>query len=127
MFSYARRPGFRALGFAAAWCLTLALAACADDEPVATGSPFSQALYKDYTDLSTQAAAAPAPQSDESFFSDPFGLVSMFSGSSNPNDLIVTAFNDKAALAQQGQEPAPEAAPADPAALSLPAAMARIS
>ena len=119
MLSYARRPGFRALGFAAAGCLTLTLAACADDQPVATGSPFSQALYKDYTDLSTQAAAAPAPQSDESFFDDPFGLVSMFSGSSNPNDLVVTAFNDKATLAQQGQEPAPEAAPSDPTAQSM--------
>jgi len=119
MFSYARRPGFRALGFAAAGCLTLALAACADDQPAATGSPFSQALYKDYTDLSTQAAAAPAPQSDESFFDDPFGLVSMFSGSSNPGDLVVTAFNDKADLARQGQEPAPEAAPSDPTAQTM--------
>jgi outer membrane protein OmpA-like peptidoglycan-associated protein len=118
MLFNARFP--RALGFAAAGLSLLALAACAsDDETAATGSPFSQALYKDYTDLSTQAAAAPAPESDTSFFDDPFGLVSMFSSSSNPNDLVVTAFNDKAALAQQGQEPAPEAAPSDPAAQAM--------
>jgi outer membrane protein OmpA-like peptidoglycan-associated protein len=115
MFLLARRP---ALGFAAG-CLVLCLAACADDQPAATGSPFSQALYKDYTDLATQAAAAPAPESNSSFFDDPFGLVSMFSGSSNPNDLVVTAFNDKASLAQQGQEPAPEAAPNDPTAQAM--------
>ena len=109
-----------ALGFAAAGLSLLALAACAsDDETATTGSPFSQALYKDYTDLSTQAAAVPAPESNASFFDDPFGLVSMFSGSSNPNDLLVTAFNDKAALAQQGQEPDPEAAPSDPTAQAL--------
>ncbi len=109
----------RPLAFAAAGLLVLVLAACADDQPAATGSPFSQALFKDYTDLATQAAAAPAPESDSSFFDDPFGLVSMFSSSSNPNDLVVTAFNDKAALAQQGQEPAPEAAPNDPTAQTM--------
>jgi outer membrane protein OmpA-like peptidoglycan-associated protein len=117
MFSNAR--AIRALGFAAAGVFALALAACAGDEETATGSPFSQALYKNYTDLANQAAAAPAPQSDQGFFDDPFGLVSMFSGSSNPNDLLVTAFTDKAALARQGQEPAPEAAPNDPAAQTL--------
>ena len=120
MFCDARRPGSRALGFALAGFFVLALTACAgDEEQTPAGSPFSQALYKDYTDLSAQAAAAPQPQSNESFFDDPFGLVSMFSGSSNPNDLVVTAFNDKAELARQGQEPAPEAAPSDPAAQSI--------
>ena len=115
----------RLAGFAAASCLVLALCACADDEGPGTGSAFSQALYKDYTDLATQAAAAPAPDSNESFWDDPFGLVSMFSSSSNPNDLVVTAFNDKASLAQQGQEPAPEAAPADPTAQNMRARLIR--
>jgi outer membrane protein OmpA-like peptidoglycan-associated protein len=100
------------LGFAAAGSLVFTLAACGGDEEPPPGSPFSQALYKDYTDLANQASAAPAPESNASFFDDPFGLVSMFSGSSNPNELLVTAFNDKASLAAQGQEPAPEAAAA---------------
>jgi len=115
----------RLSGFAAAGSLALILAGCGGDEGVATGSPFSQALYKDYSDLATQAAAAPAPESNTSFFEDPFGLVSMFSGSSNPNDLLVTAFNDKASLAQQGQEPAPEAAPNDQVAQSMRARLIR--
>jgi outer membrane protein OmpA-like peptidoglycan-associated protein len=115
----------RPLGLAAAGFLALVLAGCGGDEGVATGSPFSQALYKDYTDLATQAAAAPAPESNGSFFDDPFGLVSMFSGSSNPNELLVTAFNDKASLAQQGQEPAPEAAPNDQVAQSMRARLIR--
>ena len=123
MVTKTRLSGFRPLGFAAAGTLALALAACSDlgfgGDETPTGSPFSQALYKDYSDLATQAAAAPAPESNSSFFDDPFGLVSMFSGSSNPNDLLVTAFTDKAQLAQQGQEPAPETAPNDPAAQSL--------
>ena len=117
MYSNARAT--RTLGFVAAGFLALALTSCAGDDEIATGSPFSQALYKDYTDLETQAAAAPAPEGDQSFFDDPFGLVSMFSGSSNPNDLLVTAFHDKADLARQGQEPAPEAASGDPAAQAL--------
>ncbi len=112
--------GRRALGFAMAGSLVLTLAACGGDEEPPPGSPFSQALYKDYTDLANQASAAPAPESDASFFDDPFGLVSMFSGSSNPNELLVTAFNDKASLAAQGQEPAPEAAaPGDQVAESM--------
>ena len=100
-------------------CLGLALAGCAgDDEVVATGSPFSQALFKDYTDLATQAASAPAPQAqDTGFFSDIFG---MFGGEpSNPADAVVDAFHAKADQAAKGNEPAPEAAPADPMAQGL--------
>jgi len=95
-------------------CLGLALAGCAGDEDVAaTGSPFSQALFKDYTDLATQAASAPAPQAqDTGFFSDIFG---MFGGRpSNPADAAVDAFHAKADQAAKGNEPAPEPAPADP-------------
>ena len=115
MFANFRRP--RLLGLAGASLLVLALAGCADDDTAATtGSAYSQALYKDYTELATQTAAAPTPPSDESFFDNPFGL---FSSSSNPNDMLVTAYTDKANLAQQGQEPAPEAAPADPVAQTI--------
>ena len=115
MFANFRRP--RLLGLAGASILVLALAGCADDDTAATtGSAYSQALYKDYTELATQTAAAPAPPSDDSFFDNPFGL---FGSASNPNDMLVTAFTDKANLAQQGQEPAPEAAPADPVAQTI--------
>jgi len=100
-------------------CLGLALAGCAGDEDVAaTGSPFSQALFKDYTDLATQAASTPAPQAqDAGFFSDIFG---MFGGRpSNPADAAVDAFHAKADQAAKGNEPAPEPAPADPMAQGL--------
>jgi outer membrane protein OmpA-like peptidoglycan-associated protein len=100
-------------------CLGLALAGCAGDEDVAaTGSPFSQALFKDYTDLATQAASAPAPQAqDTGFFSDIFGMFG--SGPSNPADAVVEAFHAKADQAAKGNEPAPEPAPADPMAQGL--------
>ena len=119
MFMNIRRP----LAFGAASIFILALAGCADDDSIPANSPFSQALYKDYTDLANQAAEAPAPPSEDQgildstvdFLSNPFGLF----GSDNPNDLLVQAYTDKAALAQQGQEPAPEPAPADPASQNL--------
>jgi outer membrane protein OmpA-like peptidoglycan-associated protein len=99
--------------------LGLALAGCAGDGDVAaTGSPFSQALFKDYTDLATQAASAPAPQAqDTGFFSDIFGMFG--SGPSNPADAVVDAFHAKADQAAKGNEPAPEPAPADPMAQGL--------
>ena len=109
----------RPLGFAAAGLALLALAGCSDlfgsDEPAATGSPFAQALARDYTDLATQTAAVPAPDSNDSFFNNPFGLF----GSDKPNEPLLKAYNDKAALASQGQEPAPEAATANPEAKNI--------
>ena len=100
-------------------CLGLALAGCAgDDEVTASGSPFSQALFKDYTDLATQAASAPAPEAqDTGFFSDVFGMFG--GGPSNPADGVVDAFHAKADQAAKGNEPAPEPAPADPMAQGL--------
>jgi OOP family OmpA-OmpF porin len=107
----------RPLGFAAAGLFVLVLAGCASDDAPAGASPFAQALNKDYLDLASQAAAAPAPESNESFFENPFGL---FGSPANPADLLVTAFSDKADLARQGQEPAPEAAPGNnPDAVNL--------
>jgi outer membrane protein OmpA-like peptidoglycan-associated protein len=112
--------------FGAASLAILALAGCADDDNTPSNSPFSQALAKDYTDLANQTAAAPAPEAgnnnDEGFLdsagdflNNPFGLF----GNDNPNDLLVQAYTDKATLASQGQEPAPEPAPADQAAQNL--------
>lgn len=107
------------LALASLLCASLVLAGCAGDEDViASGSPFSQALFKDYTDLATQAASAPAPQTqDTGFFSD---LVDIFSGGpENPASSVADAFRAKADQAAKGGEPAPEAAPADPGAQNL--------
>ena len=107
----------RSAAFGAAGLFVLVLSGCASDEAPAGISPFAQALNKDYLDLASQAAAAPAPESNESFFENPFGL---FGSPANPADLVVTAFNDKADLARQGQEPAPEGAPSNnPDAVNL--------
>jgi outer membrane protein OmpA-like peptidoglycan-associated protein len=87
------------------------LAACSSDDDLAgAGSPFTQALQRDYTDLGTQASnlpAAPEAASDEGWLDwlDPF------SDSSSPNDLLAQAFNSKAEIASNGAEPEPEAAP----------------
>jgi OOP family OmpA-OmpF porin len=99
---------------ASAGLIALMLAGCADDsDQTAAGSPFTQALFKDYTDLSTQAASAPAPAAnqDEGFFDSLFDI---FGGPSNPNDALAQAFSDKATIAANGQEPDPEAGAADP-------------
>ena len=108
-------------------CASLALAGCmADEDVVASGSPFSQALFKDYTDLASQAAAAPAPQSLDNgggFFSDLLGMFD--SGPDNPAEAVADTFNAKAGRAATGGEPAPEAAPADPMAQGLRARLIR--
>jgi outer membrane protein OmpA-like peptidoglycan-associated protein len=100
---------------------TIALSACSDldlfgddssDLGAATGSPFTQALAHDYSDLAAQAAALPAPPStDDGFFSP---ITNLFDTTETPGDLLQHAFNTKAELATSGQEPQPEAAP-DPA------------
>jgi len=96
-------------------CAGLVLAGCmGDQDQVASGSPFSQALFRDYTDLASQAAAAPAPQAMESsggFFSDIAGVFD--SGPANPADAVVDILREKANRAAVGEEPAPEPAPND--------------
>jgi OOP family OmpA-OmpF porin len=97
----------------AAGALALGLAACAgdSDQMDATGSPFTQALFKDYSDLANQAAALPAdaaPAEDSSFW----GGLNPFSDSpTSSNELLTEAFTAKAKLAAAGTEPEPEAAP----------------
>ncbi len=94
----------------------LALAACSSstedmDAATATGSPFSQALFKNYSDLSHQAEALPAATAPESeSFWDMFNP---FSGGSDTsaNEDLAKAFADKALSAANGEEPSPEAAP----------------
>ena len=55
-----RGQGRRLTMFAAAGVLAMGLAACSSDDEEAAGSPFTQALSKDYNDLAGQASALPA-------------------------------------------------------------------
>lgn len=118
--------GLRRLVSLSALCASLVLAGCMGDEEVAaTGSPFSQALFKDYTDLATQAAGAPAPQAAESgsFFGDILGMFD--TGPENPADAVADLFRTKASRAATGAEPGPEAAPPDATAQTLRARLVR--
>ena len=94
---------------AAAGVLALGLAACSSDdaEDVGAGSPFTQALAKDYGDLSAQAAALPAEPAEDSGF---FSSLNPFSDSESSSDLLAKAFTAKADLATAGTEPELEAA-----------------
>jgi outer membrane protein OmpA-like peptidoglycan-associated protein len=91
--------------FAAAALLVAGLAACSSDEDTAEGTPFTQALSKDYTDLSAQAAALPAEPTESGFFDS----INPFSSSDTSSDLLAKAFTAKAELATAGTEPEPEA------------------
>lgn len=97
----------RLVMLAAASILALGLAACSSDEDTTSGSPFTQALQKDYGDLSSQASALPADQSTEPSFWD---SLNPFSDSSSSSDTLAQAFSAKADLAGDGTEPEPEAA-----------------
>src|SRR5215472_7249632 len=55
---------------AAAGILALGLTACSSDDDTTSGSPFTQALQKDYSDLSGQASALPAESGSEPSFWD---------------------------------------------------------
>jgi OOP family OmpA-OmpF porin len=102
-----------------AGAFALALAACSSstddlEDATAAGSAFSQALFKDYSDLSHQAAALPAvttPASDGGFFDSINPFSSSGSSDTSANDLLSKAFADKALIASKGDEPEPEAAP----------------
>jgi outer membrane protein OmpA-like peptidoglycan-associated protein len=99
--------GRRLAMLAAASILAIGLAACSSDDDTASGSPFTQALQKDYTDLSSQASALPAePAADTSFWDS----LNPFSDSDSSSDMLSKAFSSKADLANSGTEPEPEAA-----------------
>ena len=104
-----RGNGRRLTMLAAAGILALGLAACSSDdaEDAGAGTPFTQALAKDYGDLSAQAAALPAEPAEESGF---FSSLNPFSDSESSSDLLAKAFNAKADLANGGTEPELEAA-----------------
>ncbi|MCX7281631.1 MAG: OmpA family protein [Alphaproteobacteria bacterium] len=94
---------------AAAGVLALGLGACSSDdaEDVGAGTPFTQALAKDYGDLSAQAAALPAERAEDSGF---FSSLNPFSDSESSSDLLAKSFTDKSDLANGGTEPELEAA-----------------
>jgi len=107
-FEASRGHGRRLVMLAAAGILAIGLAACSSDsEETAAGSPFTQALAKNYDDLATQAAALPAEPGETSFWDS----LNPFSSSETSSDLLAKAFTAKADLAKAGTEPEPEAAP----------------
>ena len=108
-----RGNGRRLSMLAAASVLAISVAGCSvfDDsdaaDAAAGGSPFTQALSKDYSELSAQAASLPAePGAEKSFWS-----FDLFGGGDSSSDLLSKAFTAKADLAAGGTEPEAEAAP----------------
>lgn len=98
--------GRRLIMLAAAGILAAGLAACSSDDEELAGSPFTQALSKNYNDLAGQASALPAEQAESSFWDS----LNPFSSSSSSSDLLSEAFTTKAELADSGTEPELEAA-----------------
>jgi len=99
-----RGQGRRLTMLAGAAILALGLAACSSDDELGEGTAFTQALGKDYTDLSGQASALPAEPAESGFFAS----LNPFSSSETSSDLLAQAFTAKAELANAGTEPEPE-------------------
>lgn len=105
----------------------IALDGCTTDDTLegvaATGTAFTQALFSDYSALSKQAAALPAPEVTE----EPGFFESLFddAGDTGPNAQLANAFTAKALVAAPGNEPEPEAAP-DQKAAALRARLVRL-
>ena len=121
LFGASRGQGRRLIMLAAAGVLAAGLAACSSDsDEETTGTPFTQALSKDYSDLSGQASALPAEAAESSFFDS----LNPFSSSDTSSDMLAKAFTTKADLANTGTEPEAEAA-ANPAQAALRARLVR--
>jgi len=121
LFGASRGQGRRLIMLAAAGVLAIGLAACSSDSEEAAGTPFTQALSKDYNDLSGQASALPAEPAAESSF---FDSLNPFSSSDTSSDLLAKAYTAKAELADTGTEPEPEAA-SGPAQTTIRARLTR--
>src|SRR3982751_3540862 len=105
LFGASRGQGRRLIMLAAAGILAAGLAACSSDsDEEITGTPFTQALSKDYNDLAGQASALPAEAAESSFLDS----LNPFSSSDSSSDLLSKAFTTKAELADEGPEPEPE-------------------
>ena len=106
-----RGNGRRLTMLAAASVLAISVAGCSmfddsDAVETAAGTPFTQALSKDYGDLAAQASSLPAePNPDSGFFG------SLFGDSDSSSDLLSKAYSAKSEMASTGGEPEPEAAP----------------
>jgi len=116
-----RGQGRRLVMLAAAGVMAIGLAACSGDGEEAAGTPFTQALSKDYADLSGQASALPPEPTAETSF---FDSLDPFSSSDTSSDLLAKAFTAKAELADAGTEPELEAA-SGPAQTTLRARLVR--
>ncbi|OJT96081.1 MAG: hypothetical protein BGN82_05210 [Alphaproteobacteria bacterium 65-7] len=101
-----RGNGRRLLSLAAAGVLALGLTACASGDSEIPGTPFTQALQRDYTELASQAEALPADPAESSSFWD---SLDPFSSSETSSDLLAKAFTAKAEMAEAGTEPELEA------------------
>lgn len=102
-----RGNGRRLLSLAAAAALALSLTACASgDSDFAGGTPFTQALQRNYSELASQAEALPADPAESASFWD---SLDPFSSSDTSNDLLAKAFAAKAEMAEAGTEPELEA------------------
>jgi len=102
-----RGTGRRLLLLAAAGALALGLNACASsDDSEFAGTPFTQALQRDYSELASQAEALPADPAESASFWD---SLDPFSSSDTSNDLLAKAFTAKAEMAGAGTEPELEA------------------
>ena len=109
-----RGQGRRLVLLAAAGVLVAGMAGCSmfddSDSDASAGTPFTQALNKDYGDLAAQASSLPGEAApDSGGFLDSLNPFSD-SGSSS-SDLLSKAFTAKADMAGSGAEPEPEAAP----------------
>jgi len=125
-FAGIRGNGRRLTMLAAASVLAISVAGCSmfddSDSPEATGTPFTQALNKDYGDLASQAASLPAEPAAETGF---FDSLNPFADSpASASDLLSKAFTSKAELAAAGTEPEAEAA-ADQVAGAIRARLVR--
>src|SRR3954464_9559644 len=121
LFAASRGQGRRLIMLAAAGILAAGLAACSSDsDEEVTGTPFTQALSKDYSDLSGQASALPAEAAESSFLDS----LNPFSSSETSSDMLAKAFTTKADLANTGTEPEAEAA-ANPTQAALRARLVR--
>jgi outer membrane protein OmpA-like peptidoglycan-associated protein len=106
-FAVSRGKGRRLAVLAAVAFLAAGLAACSSDDDTTPGSPFTQALQKDYSDLSSQASALPPDPATETSF---WESLNPFSSSDTSSDTLAKDFSAKADLANGGTEPEAEAA-----------------
>lgn len=85
--------------------LTIGLAACSSDEDAAQGTPFTQALSKNYASLATEASTLPGEPVESSFLDS----LNPFSSNDTTSEILAKAFTAKVDTANSGTEPEPEA------------------